>query len=72
MFGVLKPPAAVKKGTSTIACSTPLAVDVMPNALPLAFLELSGKVTPPADIEIVPVPSLEIVDPARSIVSPDR
>ena len=72
MFAVLNPPAAEKKSTSTIACPTPPLSDVIASLFPLTTCELFGKVTPPADIEIVPVPSEEIVDPARSIVLPDR
>ena len=64
-----KPPATVNRGTSFTA--TPVAE----SAAAILFEPINepdGKVAPVADIDIAPVPSPEIVAPARSIVFPDK
>ena len=69
MLAVLNPPAAEKKVTTLDTCPAvpELPVDTTASWLSPAF-EPCGKVAPVAAIDIVPVPSEEIVAPPISTV----
>ena len=70
MFAVLNPPDAEKKGITldTWPAAPALPVDTTASWLSPA-LEPDGKVAPVAAMDIVPVPSEEIVAPPMSTVS---
>ena len=72
VFAVLRPPAFVKNGTITAFCSAPPDPVTATAILLSPAFEPAGKVAPVAAIAIAPVPSEEIVAPAKSIELDDK
>ena len=72
-FFVPSPPDLVKKGTViTESAAVLVPVPLTTSSLPSAVFYPEGNVAPVAAIAIVPVPSDEIVAPAKSIESDER
>ena len=71
-LAVDKPPAFEKKGTTVAVCSAPPDPVTATAILLVPALEPSGKVAPVAAIAMAPVPSDEIVAPAKSIELEDK